>query len=77
MRQNRKIQLTSQHRTFLINLGTATGGRSLIHHVDLGSRAQAIALITDYIEQFYNRRRMHESLGYRIPEQFEKQYRGA
>ncbi|MCE2988659.1 MAG: IS3 family transposase [Burkholderiales bacterium] len=49
----------------------------LIHHVDLGSRAQAIALITDYIEQFYNRRRMHESLGYRTPEQFEKQYRGA
>ncbi|MFN8696540.1 MAG: IS3 family transposase [Burkholderiales bacterium] len=34
-------------------------------------------MITDYIEQFYNRRRMHESLGYRTPEQFEKQYRGA
>ena len=49
----------------------------LIHHVDLTTRAQAIALITDYIEQFYNRRRIHQSLGYRTPEQFEKQYRGA
>ena len=49
----------------------------LIHHVDLTSRAQAITLITDYIEQFYNRRRIHQSLGYRTPEQVEKQYRGA
>jgi putative transposase len=49
----------------------------LIHHVDLTTRAQANALITDYIEQFYNRRRIHQSLGYRTPEQFEKQYRGA
>lgn len=49
----------------------------LIHHVDLATRAQAITLITDYIEQFYNRRRIHQSLGYCTPEQFEKQYRGA
>ncbi len=49
----------------------------LIHHVDLNTRSQAIALITDYIEQFYNRRRIHQSLGYCTPEQFEKQYRGA
>lgn len=49
----------------------------LIHHVDLPTRAEANALITDYIEQFYNRRRIHQSLGYRTPEQFEKQYRGA
>jgi putative transposase len=49
----------------------------LIHHVDLTTRAQATILITDYIEQFYNRRRIHQSLGYRTPEQFEKLYRGA
>lgn len=49
----------------------------LIHHVDLTSRSQAITLITDYIEQFYNRRRIHQSLGYRTPEQVEKQYLGA
>ena len=48
----------------------------LIHHVDLATRAQANALIADYIEQFYNRRRIHQSLGYRTPEQFEKLYRG-
>ena len=39
----------------------------LIHHVDLTTRAQANELITDYIEQFYNRRRIHQSLGYRTP----------
>jgi putative transposase len=49
----------------------------LIHHVDLISRAQARDLITDYIEQFYNRRRIHQSLGYCTPEQFERQHRGA
>ncbi len=49
----------------------------LIHHVDLTSRAPANALITDYIEQFYNRRRIHQSLGYCTPEQVEMQYRGA
>lgn len=49
----------------------------LIHHIDLRTREQAKELIADYIEQFYNRRRIHQSLGYCTPEQFERQYRGA
>ena len=49
----------------------------LIHHVDLPTREQAKALIVDYIERYYNRTRIHQSLGYRTPEQFEKLSRGA
>ncbi len=49
----------------------------LIHHVDLQTREQAKALIVEYIERFYNRIRIHQSLGYRTPEQYEKLYRGA
>lgn len=49
----------------------------LIHHVDLRTRAEAKALIADYIERFYNRKRLHQSLGYRTPEQVERQKRGA
>ena len=49
----------------------------LIHHVDLQTREQAKALIVDFIERYYNRIRIHQSLGYRTPEQFEKLYRGA
>jgi len=35
------------------------------------SRAQARSAIFDYIEAWYNRRRLHSSLGYLSPEQFE------
>lgn len=49
----------------------------LIHQVELHTREQAKVLITDFIERYYNRVRMHQSLGYRTPEQFEKMYRGA
>jgi putative transposase len=49
----------------------------LIHHVDLRTRAEARALIADYIDRFYNRKRLHQSFGYRTPEQVEKQHRGA
>lgn len=49
----------------------------LIHHCDFRSRDEARAAIFDYIELFYNRKRIHQSLGYRIPEQIERQWRGA
>lgn len=49
----------------------------LVHHRDFSSRAEAMAEIREYIELFYNRKRMHQSLGYQSPEQFEREYRSA
>jgi putative transposase len=49
----------------------------LIHHCDFRSRDAARAAIFDYIELFYNRKRIHQSLGYRTPEQVEREWRGA
>ena len=43
----------------------------LIHRQHLVSRDQAKAMIFDYIEVFYNRTRLHSSLGYLSPEAFE------
>ena len=49
----------------------------LIHHCDFRSRDEARAAIFDYIELFYNRKRIHQSLGYRTPEDIERAWRGA
>jgi len=49
----------------------------LIHHCDFRSRDEARAAIFDYIELFYNRKRIHQSPGYRTPEEVEKAWRGA
>ena len=38
------------------------------------TRAQARTIIFEYIEVFYNRQRLHSSLGYLSPEQFEQLY---
>lgn len=43
----------------------------LVHHEHYATRAQARASIFEYIEVFYNRRRLHSSLGYQSPEAFE------
>ncbi len=44
----------------------------VIHHYDFESRDAARAAIFDYIELFYNRSRMHQSLGYVSPIEFEQ-----
>ncbi len=49
----------------------------LIHHYEFRSRDDARAAIFDYIELFYNRKRIHQTLGYRTPEQIEREWRGA
>ena len=41
--------------------------RALIFHHHYQTRAQARQSIFDYIERFYNRKRIHSSLGYRTP----------
>jgi transposase InsO family protein len=44
----------------------------LIHHRDYFTRDQARAEIFDYIELFYNRKRIHQSLDYETPLMYEK-----
>ena len=41
------------------------------HHRHYDDHDQARAELFDYIEVFYNRQRMHSSLGYRSPAEFE------
>jgi putative transposase len=43
----------------------------LIHRQSWATRAQARRAIVDYIEVFYNRRRLHSSLGYLCPAEYE------
>jgi len=43
----------------------------MVYHDRFATRDQARAAVFDYIEGFYNRRRLHAALGYMSPEQFE------
>lgn len=43
----------------------------LVHHVTFEDRDHARAAIFEYMEVFYNRRRLHQSLGYISPADFE------
>ena len=44
----------------------------LVNHERYGTRDQARASVFNYIEAFYNRRRLHSTLGYLSPEGFER-----
>jgi transposase InsO family protein len=44
----------------------------LVHHERYETREQARASVFEYVEVFYNRQRLHSSLGYQSPEQFER-----
>jgi transposase InsO family protein len=44
----------------------------LLHHCIFTTREDARAAIFSYIELFYNRKRIHQSLGYQSPEHFEE-----
>jgi len=48
-----------------------------VHHHDFMTREDAKLAIFDYIECFYNRNRIHQSLRYRAPDEVEKLYYGA
>jgi putative transposase len=41
----------------------------LVHRTRFGTRAEAKAALFEYIEIFYNRRRLHSSIRYRTPAQ--------
>jgi transposase InsO family protein len=43
----------------------------LVHHERYATREQARQSIFEYIEVFYNRKRLHSALGYQSPEAFE------
>jgi transposase InsO family protein len=45
----------------------------LVYHHRFVTRAEARTAIFDYIETFYNRTRLHSSLAYTSPRQFESQ----
>jgi putative transposase len=49
----------------------------IIHHHDYHTRDQARADIFEYIELFYNRRRLHQSLAYQTPMQYQLTSGGA
>jgi transposase InsO family protein len=49
----------------------ATLKTELVHHERYQTREQARQSIFEYIEVFYNRNRLHSSLGYQSPEAFE------
>jgi putative transposase len=42
-----------------------------LYHFTFDSRAQARSYVFDYIEGFYNRSRLHSSLGYCSPQEYE------
>jgi len=48
----------------------------LVHHCDFPTRDHARAAIFDYIELYYNRKRLHQTLGYRTPDEVEREWRG-
>ena len=47
--------------------------RELIHRCVFAKRAQARAVILEWIEVFYNRERLHSALGFQSPVDFEQQ----
>lgn len=49
----------------------ATLKTELVHHEQYATREEARRSIFEYIEVFYNRKRLHSSLGYVSPERFE------
>lgn len=49
----------------------------LVHHVVFDSREHARAAIFDYIEVFYNRQRIHQTLDFVSPSEFEQQLAAA
>ena len=48
-----------------------------VWHRQFQTQAAAQTAIEDYIDRFYNRQRLHQALGYRSPEEFERQKCGA
>jgi putative transposase len=53
----------------------ATLKTELVHRKRWATRIELRAAVFEYIESFYNRRRLHSTLGYKTPAQFEMEHR--
>ncbi|NHN35484.1 IS3 family transposase [Paenibacillus sp. S3N08] len=51
--------------------------KELIYLEKFKTRRQAYRELFEYIEYFYNRKRIHSSIGYSTPDQYERTYRKA
>lgn len=49
----------------------------LVHHEKFATRQEATMAIFDYIEVFYNRSRIHSSIGYLSPAEYEEKFKRA
>ncbi|SFM36472.1 Integrase core domain-containing protein, partial [Paenibacillus sp. 1_12] len=49
--------------------------KELIYLEKFKTRQQAYRELFEYIEYFYNRKRIHSSIGYLTPDQYERTYR--
>ena len=52
----------------------ATIEKDLLRRRSLRTKQEARTAIFDYIETFYNRERLHSTLGYRSPDEFERDH---
>lgn len=52
----------------------STVKRELTHHETYATREEARQSLFEYIEVFYNRRRIHSTLGYRSPAEYEARF---
>lgn len=50
---------------------------ALVQNRQFQNQADARYAIAEYIERFCNRQRLHQAMGYRSPEEFERQESGA
>lgn len=52
----------------------STVKNELVHHCSFATREGASRALSEYIELFYNRRRLHQALGYDSPVNFERRH---
>lgn len=67
--KNSKKRTPASRRNFFHTLKV-----ELVHDSVFVTREQAKLAIFDYMEVFYNQQRLHSTLGYCSPEEFEQQY---
>ena len=52
----------------------STAKRELTHHETYATREEVQGALFEYIEVFYNRQRLHSTLGYRSPAEYEVRF---